>query len=140
MAALEATNDLSVVADAVCAAYLSQAGGSVSHETQHSPGLSSSVANLDATCDAIAEEAKRRFEADNPNPPVPHRPMHWPLAFPEVFIDGGGFDIVVANPRSSSRKDSETRSGAAIALLFFTYLARRRKGKAFDFIAYLSCA
>ncbi len=26
------------------------------------------------------------------------RPLHWELAFPEVFVAGGGFDLVVGNP------------------------------------------
>ncbi len=26
------------------------------------------------------------------------RPLHWELAFPEVFVEGGGFDLVVGNP------------------------------------------
>lgn len=27
-----------------------------------------------------------------------HRVLHWPLAFPEVFVSGSGFDAVVGNP------------------------------------------
>ncbi len=40
-----------------------------------------------ATLWSAAEEASARL-----------RPMHWELAFPEVFVGRGGFDLVVGNP------------------------------------------
>jgi hypothetical protein len=40
-----------------------------------------------ATLWSVAEEACERL-----------RPMHWELAFPEVFAERGGFDLVVGNP------------------------------------------
>ncbi|WP_437290975.1 Eco57I restriction-modification methylase domain-containing protein [Sorangium sp. So ce406] len=40
-----------------------------------------------ATLWTVAEEACARLQ-----------PLHWELAFPEVFIEGGGFDLIVGNP------------------------------------------
>lgn len=55
-----------------------------------------------------------------------HQFLHWPLAFPEVFNDGGGFDAVLGNPPwDMVRGDSgdgharESRRHAAAALTAF---------------------
>jgi hypothetical protein len=48
---------------------------------------------------AEAEEAAREWLASElPEGALERRPLHWPLEFPEVFTDRGGFDAVVGNP------------------------------------------
>lgn len=52
--------------------------------------LTPSREEFDALAATRAEaEADAEFDTD---------PLHFPLAFPEVFGDGGGFDVVVGNP------------------------------------------
>ncbi|MGE3405054.1 MAG: N-6 DNA methylase, partial [Vicinamibacterales bacterium] len=55
-----------------------------------------------------------------------HQFLHWPLAFPEVFNDGGGFDAVLGNPPwdmvrgdSGDGQSRESRRDAAAALTAF---------------------
>ncbi len=135
--ALEATGELSLIADAVCAAYLSQAAGRSTDRVATLAALGPSVARLETARPTIAREAERRLEADNPNPFVRRRPMHWPLAFPEVFIDGDGFDAVVANPPFIKSQGLRDSVGSNYRDYCSTHLAGGRKGKA-DFIAYFA--
>lgn len=135
--AVESTRELSLIADAVCAAYLSQAAATPAARVAALAALGPSVARLETTRPTIAKEAERRLEADNPNPFVPRRPMHWPLAFPEVFVDADGFDAVVANPPFIKSQGLRDSVGSNYRDYCSTYLADGRKGKA-DFIAYFA--
>ena len=130
-------NELADVADAVTAAYLKHAGGSPNDRNTAQGALQRLVADLDDNRGVMSMEATRRLEEDNPNPAIPRRPMHWPLSFPEVFVDGDGFDGVVANPpfiKSQGLRDSvgtNYRDYCAI------HLGKGSRGKA-DFIAYFT--
>ncbi|MCX4848905.1 DNA methyltransferase [Streptomyces sp. NBC_00893] len=50
----------------------------------------------------VARQARATAEewlgAELPAGGMERRPVHWPLVFPEVFSQGGGFDAVVGNP------------------------------------------
>lgn len=46
----------------------------------------------------LREYADEWLNAGRPTGNPPRKPLHWPLVFPEVFIGGGSFDAVVANP------------------------------------------
>ena len=43
-------------------------------------------------------EADQLLNKGNPTGAPPRRPFHWPIEFPEVFVDGDGFDAVLSNP------------------------------------------
>ena len=52
----------------------------------------------DAAIDSIRQRAKLRFNAGQQEEAPSRQPFHWPIAFPEVFADGGKFDALVGNP------------------------------------------
>lgn len=105
--------DLSVVADTVVGAALSTAGRrGVSMETRLDGQLDRIRAALDperapvereAALEVLGGVATAWLRTDLPDdPPMPwdRQCLHWPLAFPEVFLEQGrsGFDAMVANP------------------------------------------
>ena len=48
---------------------------------------------------ALGQRADEALSTDLPAGKSPRHPMHWPLAFPEVFVrENGGFDAIVGNP------------------------------------------
>lgn len=62
--------------------------------------LADRIEGLRLPLGVFAEQALERF-----TPPAGRRRLHWPLEFPEVFVDergepreGGGFDAVIGNP------------------------------------------
>lgn len=48
--------------------------------------------------DVLAQPMRDRLAARLPAVLRNQGPFCWPLEFPEVFVDGGGFDVVVTNP------------------------------------------
>ena len=48
----------------------------------------------------LRQEADADLQRGRPDGTAPRRPLHWPLAFPEVFADSHepGFDAIVGNP------------------------------------------
>ena len=105
--------DLSVVADAVVGAALSTSGrGGMSMEQRLDGQVDRIRVALDGDSPLIERTAaldtlrgvatgwlRTDLPDDVPNPWDRHC-LHWPLAFPEVFLEAGrtGFDAVVANP------------------------------------------
>ncbi|MGI2324243.1 MULTISPECIES: Eco57I restriction-modification methylase domain-containing protein [unclassified Methylococcus] len=63
---------------------------------------------------AMRRRAAAALATDLPAGKPPRRPFHWPLEFPEVFVDGkGGFDAMVGNPPFIAGKRLTTRLGEA---------------------------
>jgi hypothetical protein len=56
------------------------------------------------------------------------RALHWPLEFPEVFIERGGFDGIVGNPPFMGGLRLETELGREYRSHLVEYLARGVKG------------
>ena len=56
--------------------------------------------------DGLGVQAERDIQAGRPERVVPRSPLHWPLAFPEVFVDADqfGFDAIIGNPPFSGGK------------------------------------
>ncbi|MFG2305245.1 Eco57I restriction-modification methylase domain-containing protein [Actinacidiphila glaucinigra] len=54
----------------------------------------------DSNQEALAESVAVDLQAGRPEGTSPREPLHWPLAFPEVFADtpAPGFDAVIGNP------------------------------------------
>ena len=63
------------------------------------------------------------------------RPFHWPLEFPEVFSDDGGFDAMVGNPPFMGGKKITGVLGTDYRNHLVQYLANGQKGSA-DLCAY----
>jgi len=88
------------------------------------------------------EEALRRVEAtarnalsvDLPEGALPRKPFHWALEFPEVFVEGEGFDAIVGNPPFLGGRKITTNFGKS----YRDYLVNVIAGKdgAADLVAY----
>ncbi len=61
----------------------------------------------------MAPEAAKLLNAGNPEA-APRRPFHWPLEFPEVFVERGGFDAIIGNPPFMGGKKITGALGNAI--------------------------
>ena len=62
-------------------------------------------------------------------------PFHWPIEFPEVFIDRDGFDALVGNPPFIGGKKITRNLGTDYRNYLLSFLARGKKGHA-DLCAY----
>lgn len=131
--------DLSVAADAVVGAALSRAEkGSGSAEQLLDTQLDRIHAALDDTRPAIERTAAlevlrgisngwlRSKLPDQAPMPWDRRCMHWPLAFPEVFLGPNrhGFDAFVANPPYMGNKYWKERIGSFLQGLYAMLIGR----------------
>jgi hypothetical protein len=46
----------------------------------------------------VTERGQEWLDIDHVPGSFPRTPLHWPLVFPEVFLEKGGFDAIVGNP------------------------------------------
>ncbi|MFL5796560.1 MAG: Eco57I restriction-modification methylase domain-containing protein [Actinomycetota bacterium] len=63
------------------------------------------------------------------------RPFHWPLEFPEVFLDQGGFDAIVGNPPFQGGQKITGALGIDYRDYLVEYVANGQRGSA-DLVAY----
>ncbi|AFZ67166.1 Eco57I restriction-modification methylase domain-containing protein [Deinococcus peraridilitoris] len=90
---------------------------------------------------AVAARARAALSTDVPTRKRRHRPFHWPLEFPEVFVRGNaGFDAFVGNPPFLGGQKITSAMGAAFRDYLVSFHADGNKGSA-DLVAYffLSC-
>ncbi len=73
----------------------------------------------------------------NPTDAPVRRCMHWPLEFPEVFVDRErqGFDAMVGNPPFSGGQKITGTMGDDMRSFIISWIARSKKGSA-DLVAY----
>ncbi|KPC78699.1 Eco57I restriction-modification methylase domain-containing protein [Streptomyces sp. NRRL S-4] len=81
------------------------------------------------------ETAEEWLAAELPAGAMERRPVHWPLVFPEVFSQGGGFDAVVGNPPFLGGKKLTSPFGQAFREYMVDYIANEKRGNA-DLVAY----
>ena len=142
--------DLSVVADAVVGAALSTAGkGGVSMEDRLDSQMERIREALDedrsemernavrATLHGVSTSWLRTDLPDEIPAPWDRHCLHWPLAFPEVFLadDRHGFDAVVANPPFLGGKRISGAYGSAYREHLVASLAGGTTGNA-DLVTY----
>lgn len=142
--------DLSVVADAVVGAALSTAGrAGVSMEQRLEGQLDRIRVALDHDRPSTERSAARdvlhgvstgwlRTDLPDEAPnPWDRRCLHWPLAFPEVFLTSGrvGFDAIVANPPFLGGKRISGANGVAYREHLVSSIANGATGNA-DLVAY----
>jgi len=88
---------------------------------------------------ALAQLATRARHALNAGRPgtAPHRnPLHWPLAFPEVFVDAGGrFNAMVGNPPFLGGQRITGAAGTDFRNYCVRWLAGGQRGSA-DLVTY----
>jgi hypothetical protein len=63
------------------------------------------------------------------------RPFHWELEFPEVFLEGAGFDAIVGNPPFMGGKKITGTLGTSYRDFIQQFIGNNVKGNA-DFVAY----
>lgn len=81
------------------------------------------------------DQASRWLDIDHAPGSFPRTPLHWPLAFPEVFLENHGFDAIVGNPPFLGGKRISGPLGSAYREYLVEAIAGRTKGTA-DLIAY----
>lgn len=142
--------DLSIVADAVVGAALSTAvRGGISTEQRLDTQLDrirtalegerpsmERMAALDTLLGVSTGWLRVDLPDDAPNP-WDRRCLHWPLAFPEVFLEAerGGFDAIVANPPFLGGKRISGANGTAYREHLVKSLAAGALGNA-DLVSY----
>ncbi|MEY2443166.1 MAG: hypothetical protein QOJ46_2592 [bacterium] len=77
------------------------------------------------------------LQAGLPDGAPPRRPLHWPLAFPEVFLGAGreGFDAIVGNPPFRGGQHLTESLGVTYRDYLVGHVAEGRAGSA-DLVAY----
>ncbi|WP_405417728.1 Eco57I restriction-modification methylase domain-containing protein [Streptomyces microflavus] len=81
------------------------------------------------------EQAQTWLASELPEGSLKRVPMHWPLEFPEVFVERGGFDAVVGNPPFLGGKKLTGPFGQAYREYLVNYVAAGIRGNA-DLVAY----
>ncbi|MEU9240885.1 DNA methyltransferase [Streptomyces sp. NPDC048385] len=84
---------------------------------------------------AARATAKEWLGAELPEGALERRPVHWPLVFPEVFTQRGGFDAIVGNPPFLGGQKLTGAMGEAYREYMVDYLAGGKRGSA-DLVAY----
>ncbi|MFC9247359.1 Eco57I restriction-modification methylase domain-containing protein [Streptomyces sp. NPDC057136] len=84
---------------------------------------------------AAQERAREWLASELPEGGMEREPVHWPLVFPEVFMDRGGFDAVIGNPPFLGGQKLTGAMGEAYREYLVDYLAGGRRGSA-DLVAY----
>lgn len=80
-------------------------------------------------------EADRLLNEGNPIGVPPRRPFHWPIEFPEVFVDRDGFDAVLSNPPFMGGQKITGALGTNYRNYLVGYIAAGQRGSA-DLCAY----
>lgn len=83
----------------------------------------------------LTDQASRWLNIDHVPGSFPRTPLHWPLAFPEIFVEKSGFDAIVGNPPFLGGKKISGPLGSAYRECLVDLIARGAKGNA-DLIAY----
>ncbi|WP_404816562.1 Eco57I restriction-modification methylase domain-containing protein [Streptomyces thermolineatus] len=88
--------------------------------------------------DAVREAralADEWLASELPDDALDRKPVHWPLVFPEVFLDRGGFDAIVGNPPFLGGRKLTGAFGETYREYMVDYLAHGKRGNA-DLVAY----
>ncbi len=94
------TAQLTAVADAVTGVGLRVASLPAKRADAAFVGMSISIGHAGGNYAAALAEHIALVQAGRPAGVVPRTPLHWPIAFPEVFADTDtpGFDAIIGNP------------------------------------------
>ena len=85
--------------------------------------------------EAMRPTARQLLDAGLPPGASRHRPFHWPLEFPEVFVNRDGFDAVVGNPPFIGGQKITGALGQLYRDYLVEYIAGGQRGSA-DYVAY----
>ncbi|MEH0446684.1 hypothetical protein QA811_24140 [Streptomyces sp. B21-102] len=95
----ESSSQLRLIADAVTATGLLAAAARPKDVDRRFLQLAWALSQ-NSNQEALAKTVAQDLQAGRSETTIPRAPLHWPLAFPEVFADAAspGFDAVVGNP------------------------------------------
>ncbi|MFF3158529.1 Eco57I restriction-modification methylase domain-containing protein [Streptomyces sp. NPDC057910] len=110
------------------AAKLGKEGAGESGEQGEGSGLGEFV-------EAAQERAREWLASELPEGGMEREPVHWPLVFPEVFVDRGGFDAVIGNPPFLDGHALTGSMGEAYREYLVDYVAGGTRGSA-DLVTY----
>jgi len=134
------TQSAELLADLVVGAALATAGKS--EREQRSDRLTSVLlarrfgrADDEGTKDTAQAQAEKWLATDLPSGGFERDPLHWPLAFPEVF-ERGGFDAVIGNPPFLGGQKLTGSLGTSYREYLVESLAGGTRGSA-DLVAYM---
>jgi len=85
--------------------------------------------------EAMQPVARELLDVGLPVVSVSRRPFHWPLEFPEVFVNQGGFDALVGNPPFIGGQRITAALGGPYRDYLIGYIASGKRGSA-DYVAY----
>lgn len=139
--ATDGLREASIVADLIVGAALASEGRDPRFEQSLQVVQESVAAALNARgndrADLIAtlrERGQALLNQGRPAGAPMRQPLHWPLAFPEVFASGG-FSALVGNPPFLGGKRISRPNGVDVREYLVRWLAAGRKGNA-DLVAY----
>ncbi|MEV7185583.1 hypothetical protein [Kitasatospora sp. NPDC093102] len=95
-------------------------------------------ADVDVEAPEVARACRLAEEwlaSELPDGALERRPVHWPLEFPEVFQERGGFDAIIGNPPFLGGQKLTGVMGEAYREYLVDYLAGGKRGSA-DLVAY----
>jgi hypothetical protein len=132
------TEELARYADLIAGAAL--AGGARGNLWMAAAGTASRAA-AEGTVEHAVGQAIEWLATDQPGGAFDRQPLHWPLAFPEIFDPasphGPGFDTIIGNPPFLGGKKISGPLGSAYREYLVNIIAGGRKGNA-DLIAYFT--
>jgi hypothetical protein len=85
--------------------------------------------------EAMQPIARQLLDTGLPPGSPQRRPFHWPLEFPEVFVNRGGFDALVGNPPFIGGQRITGALGEPYRDYLVEYIAGGQRGSA-DYVAY----
>lgn len=126
------------IADAFIGEVFTASGNSAQLENALSSLAIQAGAAINEEHDALISLNRRSaitLSVDLPAEKPQRRPFHWPLEFPEVFNQGGGFDCIVGNPPFLGGQKITGAMGDAYREHLVNNIANGKRGSA-DFVAY----
>lgn len=143
---VESLAPLGVLADAVVGAALAAAGGegkvdalleSIANGVEEAFNESDTTDTRERALAEVRDRAQFWLDTDRPDLALDRSCVHWPLAFPEVFLAPGrsGFDAIVGNPPFLGGKRISGAAGTAYREFLVACIGRGVKGHA-DLVAY----
>lgn len=132
---------LGIVADVIVGAGLAPAvpGGRRLDErlVAHAPDVGKAVDGDESAARRLATVSRQWLDAGRPAGAPERHPLHWPLAFPEVFVDRprAGFDALVGNPPFLGGQRITGAMGTDFRSFLVEQVAGGAKGSA-DLVAY----
>ncbi|MCD0485990.1 hypothetical protein LO771_27300 [Streptacidiphilus sp. ASG 303] len=104
-------------------------------DTAQAIGPDGEFADDAAKVDEARDLARRWLASEQPEGGLERVPVHWPLVFPEVFTDRGGFDAVIGNPPFLGGQKLTGTMGEAYREYLVDHVANGVRGSA-DLVAY----